>query len=202
MKGIAKIPLLNVPAVLDARQAGKALPLEQESGMHTAIPSGPYSVNFVFMHAGAPFAKKGDSELNLPKMDISISLLQWEVFLPEIYKVKDFGGDALAANLLPPGSQMPAFGFDAISSADTTAFASVSAATINLLRDGVTVNDVRNQQRIASNEASTNIVNFQRRAAGDLPIRVDVPRAGNSYRFIRTLVLDEETTVTFRYKSR
>jgi hypothetical protein len=46
------------------------------------------------------------------------------------------------------------------------------------------------------------VVNLQRRAAGVLPIRVDVPRAGNSYRFVRPLVLDEETKMTFKYKSK
>jgi len=60
-----------------------------------------YIVSFVFIHSGSPFAKKGGSDLSLPKMDVPINLLQWEVFLPEQYKVKDFGGDAIAANLLP-----------------------------------------------------------------------------------------------------
>src|SRR5438445_12197180 len=50
---------------------------------------------------GAPFAKKGGSELSLPKMDVPISVLNWEVFLPEQYKVKDFGGDAIAMNEYP-----------------------------------------------------------------------------------------------------
>ena len=35
-------------------------------------------------------------------MDIPISLLNWEIFLPEQYKVKDFGGDVIAANRVPP----------------------------------------------------------------------------------------------------
>jgi hypothetical protein len=38
--------------------------------------------------------------------------------------------------------------------------------------------------------------------AGVLPVRVDVPRAGASYRFARALVLDEETKVTFSYKTK
>ena len=41
--------------------------------------------------------RKGGSELALPSMDVPISLLEWELFLPEQYKVKDFGGDAIAA---------------------------------------------------------------------------------------------------------
>ena len=44
-------------------------------------------------------------------------------------------------------------------------------------------------------------MNLQKRVAGVLPIRVDVPRAGNSYRFVRPLVIDEETKVTFNYRT-
>jgi hypothetical protein len=47
---------------------------------------------------------------------------------------------------------------------------------------------------------SQNVINLQRRVAGVLPIRVDVPRAGTSYRFSRPLVVDDETRVAFRYR--
>ena len=50
--------------------------------------------------------------------------------------------------------------------------------------------------------ASQNVVNLQRRAAGVLPIRVDVPRTGSSHRFSRPIVVDDETTVRFRYARR
>src|SRR5271169_5769411 len=76
---------------------GSRVPLLR-SGFRT---TDSYTVSFVFMHSGAPFAKKGGAELSLPTMDIPISLLSWEVFLPEQYKVKDFGGDVIAANLVP-----------------------------------------------------------------------------------------------------
>jgi hypothetical protein len=33
-------------------------------------------------------------------------------------------------------------------------------------------------------------------------VPVEVPRAGTSFAFVRPLVLDEETKVTFSYKSR
>jgi Carboxypeptidase regulatory-like domain len=57
--------------------------------------------------------------------------------------------------------------------------------------------------KVAENTApSVNVQNLQRRAAGVLPIRIDVPRAGSSHRFVRPLVIDEETVVTFRYKRR
>lgn len=52
------------------------------------------------------------------------------------------------------------------------------------------------------NVPSQNVFNLQRRVAGILPVRVDVPRSGKSYRFVRPLVLDEETKVTFQYKSK
>jgi Carboxypeptidase regulatory-like domain len=54
----------------------------------------------------------------------------------------------------------------------------------------------------AGNSTSANVQNLQRRVAGVLPIAVDVPRTGTSYRFVRPLVVDEETKVTFTYRSK
>jgi len=50
--------------------------------------------------------------------------------------------------------------------------------------------------------ASPNVFNLQQRVAGVLPIAVDVPRAGTSYRFLRPLVVNEETKLSFTYKSK
>jgi hypothetical protein len=49
---------------------------------------------------------------------------------------------------------------------------------------------------------SANVQSLQRRAAGVLPVRIDVPRAGTSHRFLKPLVVDEETVVQFRYARR
>ena len=49
-------------------------------------------------------------------------------------------------------------------------------------------------------EPSQNVINLQRRTAGVLPVRVDVPRAGTSHQFVKPLVVDQETVVNFRYK--
>jgi hypothetical protein len=261
------------------------------------------------MHAGTPFAKKGGAELSLPNMDIPISLLNWEVFLPEQYKVKDFGGDVIAANLVPtafregrvvaqesvypvpmvnnpvavlPG-QMGGYVTDpsgaVIPNARVTVTQSSNGATRTTVSDSagrwvvsgldsgnykiqtevagfqttvLNVNYDANQpatyncrlnlggametvevtaeapvlntesamigtvtksgknsfhadaqlQTQAQNQASANVLNLQKRVAGVLPVPVDVPRAGTSFSFVRPLVLDEETKVTFSYRSR
>jgi hypothetical protein len=62
--------------------------------------------------------------------------------------------------------------------------------------------EVRKNAATSQNAASTNVTNLQQRVSGVLPVRVDVPRAGNSYHFVRPLVLDEETKVSFTYKSK
>jgi hypothetical protein len=49
---------------------------------------------------------------------------------------------------------------------------------------------------------SSNVYNLQQRVAGVLPVAVDIPRAGASYRFLRPLVLNEETKLFFTYKSK
>jgi hypothetical protein len=60
----------------------------------------------------------------------------------------------------------------------------------------------RKDQQAQLNAPSQNVANLQKRVSGILPVRVDVPRGGKSYRFVRPLVMGEETKVTFQYKSK
>lgn len=288
---------------------GNRVPLLRP-GFH---PTDSYTVSFVFMHSGAPFAKKGGADLSLPSMDIPISLLSWEVFLPEQYKVKDFGGDVIAANRVPqpfreedainaqrtrdaelsnklkleaPPGQMAGYVTDpsgavvsntrlTITSdngaartvatdaqgrwsiaglpsghfkakAEMAGFQSsifnlnydasqpsmyrfplrlaTSAETVEVTAqaaqmqagmvetrggpviDGASVAQLEilapNSGAAPQNLASANVLNLQRKVAGVLPVAIDVPRTGTSFSFVRPLVLDEETKVTFSYKSR
>jgi len=72
--------------------------------------------------------------------------------------------------------------------------------------DGIDNRDIEDKlkkDRAAQlNTASQNVFNLQRRVAGILPVAVEVPRSGKSYRFVRPLVMEEETRITFNYKSR
>ncbi len=308
-----KVELPTGASIVTAEVAGeKVKPVEGADGQRVPLlrpgfrPVDSYEVSFVFMHSGAPFAKKGGSEISLPKMDVPITVLQWEVFLPEQYKVKDFGGDALAANLLPlsfqgfatvgyitgsfqagvgvggsvgdriaplqllPG-QLGGYIIDAsgatlanaqvnVTQLDTGAVrtaatdysgrwivssmpsgrvkitatspgfnttvrninydanypttynfdlrVSSAAETVEVLANDQSKEsrrierDLKDREAAASNSASNNVLNLQRRVSGVLPVRVDVPRAGSSYSFVRPLVLDEETKITFTYKTK
>jgi hypothetical protein len=60
----------------------------------------------------------------------------------------------------------------------------------------------RKTQQLQLNNYSQNVFSLQRRVAGLLPVAVEVPRSGKSYRFVRPLVLEEETRITFQYKAR
>jgi hypothetical protein len=316
-----KVALPAGVSILSADVAGERVkPVQGPDGSRVPLlrpgfrPTDSYEVSFVFMHSGAPFAKKGGAELNLPNMDIPISVLNWEVFLPEQYKVKDFGGDVIAANLVPtafreegagqarmefdqasmielrkqalPGqmggyvtdpsgaavsnaritiiqssngasrtafsdsagrwmvsgldsdsykiqAEVPGFqttvlnaNYDAnqpaiynvrmkVSNVSETVEVTAQAIELNTESSSVTTRPL--QGRNFSNimpmsspgginqtqaQASANVLNLQKRVAGVLPIPIDVPRAGTSFSFVRPLILDEETKVTFSYKSR
>jgi hypothetical protein len=215
-----KVELPTGANILSAEVAGgKVKPVEGSDGNRVPLlragfrPVDAYTVSFVFMHSGAPFAKKGGSDLSLPKMDVPINLLQWEVFLPEQYKVKDFGGDAIAANLLPPSMLNTADGelrpISTGSNLQVVATETVEVAAIPMngrnysnLEPGINQRDARKNAEKQQMAASSNVTNLQQRISGVLPVRIDVPRAGNSYNFVRPLVLDEETKVTFTYKSK
>jgi hypothetical protein len=339
-----KINLPTGAMIVSASVAGERVkPVQGPDGNRVPLlrtgfrPNGSYEVSFVFMDAGTPFAKKGGSELSLPSMDVPISLLEWELFLPEQYKVKDFGGDAIAVYLLPmpmvetgdtvmsavsypmggikenegmdnlaqfspgvisgpllpgqiggiivdpmgavvPGVQvqvtslvngattstitdgsgrwavnagMPsgrvkisatAQGFKtaqinaridpsqpsrykmrlSVGETNSTVEVTAEAPTIETSQSQVSTTfsgtnqsaftdsdkhrkdrerDEKKAEQRQMNAASANVLDLQKRVAGVLPVRVDVPRAGNSYRFARALVLDEETKVTFSYKT-
>lgn len=245
---------IELPAgvnILSADVAGeKVKPVQGTDGSRVPLlrpgfrPAGAYSVSFVFMHSGNPFARKGGSELNLPKMDVPINLLQWEVFLPDQYKIKDFGGNALSTTLLSPAlrdalndvedeefgrpetfaklSSAPAPKPQDLLSRQRLADAPIggpvgvvqpgqqsdSNGLFNGRGDHTVISfsqaeqEVKKTETTQQNAASANVLNLQRRVAGVLPVRVDVPRAGASYRFVRPLVVNEETQVTFTYKSK
>ncbi len=299
-----KVSLPQDVNILSAEVAGERVkPVQAPDGSRVPLlrpgfhPTDVYSVSFVFMHAGTPFSKKGGSDLTLPTMDIPISVLHWEVFLPEQYKVKDFGGNVLAADLVPPAFRPDVLALSndgGLISADEVSVGYLIAGQIGgILSDQsgavlpnarVTVSSpstnfsvttltdqegrwtasnvpsgpiqirteapgfqtvVRNAAYDANRPASfnlglgvgtmaetvevtagavggllrtpierqetrknlpqpapANVVNLQKRVAGVLPVPVEVPRAGTSFSFVRPLVLNEETTVSFSYKSR
>ena len=281
-------------------------------------PTGPYQVSFVYLHAGTPFAKKGELDMALPKMDIPVGLVNWEVFVPERYKTSVTGGNALDAEVvnrqlakamreeyearrsagiasgvvggvaggvsegvpsgarivsdvsvdgtfsevrgvardtsgavlpgvtvevgspflpgkvrtavtddmgqfriagLAPGDYLVTFflaGFntarlDAVRLAPSHATMVDASLGVGGLAETITVTG--SSPKVAHDFAraivpesapppSDNVVSLQRRTAGVLPIRIDVPKAGTSLQFVKPLVVDEEVVVKLRYKLR
>ena len=261
-----------------------------------------YTVSFVYLSSGSRFAKNGTYDMSLPRLDLPVNLLTWEVSLPERLEVKQFGGNALAAELFPAAAQNVLMdGIDAeeidsniwttsdlstlqpgqvggiivdplgavVPGAEVTVSNTQTGASLTTRSDGeghwvvsgmepgavkvnifspgfktmqydlqlqasrpsrigttlqvasvsavVTVTDgsgtlnsessriertITQKQVAQLNMPSQNVFNLQRRVAGILPVRIEVPRSGKSYRFVRPLVLDEETRITFQYKSK
>lgn len=310
-----KVSLPPGASMLSVEVAGAPeKPAEGADGLRVPLlrpgfrPDGPYSVSFVYLHAGPAFAKKGEMQMTLPRMDVPVSVVEWELFVPEQYRADRFAGTAIDANLVgggvavPAPSAIPVEGFamggfvpgqivgrvlDAqghvlpgativaevagqrqtvVTGADgvyvisnlppgplsvTSQLSGFKTAQRSLVYDQrprqidfqlalgaqqetVTVqaeaplvdmrsseisqsyspvdglnNNNRTRDEVSrrsleqrAQEPSLNVQSLQRRAAGVLPVRIDVPRAGTSHRFLKPLVVDEETVVRFRYKRR
>jgi hypothetical protein len=278
-------------------------------------PSGPYNVTFVYLHDGAPFAGKGRAGIALPRMDIPVTVTEWEVFVPSRYRVRPTGGNAIARSefdragpspaspedgfrlqtgsyretaisgppmvrgraqdpsgaalpgvkveisqagrvirtavtdgngnyqiaAVPPGEYAVVFQLTGFTAArhpsvvvrDGMAVDVNSSMRIGAITEAVTVSAeaanfrtrsgsgqdvtlalngamgesetggaVVNQRRVVDATPSQSVINLQQRAAGVLPVRIDVPRAGTSLQFVRTLVVDEETMVQLDYRRR
>jgi hypothetical protein len=254
-------------------------------------PDGPYTVSFIYLHTGEVFAKSGDARMILPAMDVPVTVLEWELFLPGRFSAKPAGGNVIPAHMIhgvshggvagvgagtasgwaggissrvlrpgqiigritdASGAVIPgvavraaaANGAQRTAHTDADGFYTlhdVPSGTVQVraelagfktgehsftfdqrpqqldlqlvvgaLTETVTVQasaqlvDARPGAREERQQQapSQNVMNLQRRVAGVLPVRMDVPRTGTSYRFVRPLVLEEETNLTFRYKRR
>jgi hypothetical protein len=306
-KPYMKVELPAGIKLLSAEVEGQPVkPLEDPDGSRVPLlragldSSKAYTVSFVYYNSGARFAKSGTYDMGLPKLDIPVNLLTWEVSLPERLEVKQFGGNALSAELFPAsvaknivdGDDDALNGADkwsqidlstlepgqvggvlvdpngaVVAGAEVTVTNSQTGATlttksddeghwriagvqpgavkvtisspgfkiaqtdlnlqaakaasigttlevgqvsetVTVTADGADINSrriddaVKKNQLTLLNAASQNVFNLQRRVAGILPVAVEVPRSGKSYRFVRPLVMEEETRITFQYKSR
>jgi hypothetical protein len=316
-----KFVRVKLPAgatIVSAEVGGGAVkPVTADDGVRVPLlrsgfkPSGPYAVSFVYLDGGTRFDRKGQAQVGLPRMDVPVNLLEWEVFLPDRYRVRHFGGNAIPAeavvaraggespigvvggiagqvgggpsafpdtppgranalvriedasgqvlpgapvtlrgpeersavadargearfNNIAPGQYRVEVAFGGFQTTGRTFSVSPDengALTIPLkvgspqetisvnaespFADGMKVGTgttffnsdlggpVAKENLWSQVVApSVNVLNLQRRVAGVLPVHVDVSRAGVSCRFVRPLVLDEETLVTFDYKTK
>lgn len=292
-----KVVLPTGASILSVEVAGApAKPVEGKDGTNRVPllragfrPDGAYQVSYVYVHSGAPFLKKGDMRMTLPKMDVPVNVVEWELFVPDRFRADRFEGNAIEAALLQgPESHGVAYGSGgrgggfarpappppapggingrivdssgaALPGVTVVVEASGQRQTVITDADGVYVVSnipsgpvtitgqlqgfkatrrtfqfdqrprqvdmrleigsmtetvtvtasapaviVRNEaaQQAADAAPSENVQSLQRRASGVLPVRMDIPRAGTSHRFVKPLVIDEETVVTFRYKRR
>jgi hypothetical protein len=177
-------------------------------------PDGPYTVSFVYLHAGPAFAKKGDMHMALPRMDVPVTVVEWELFVPAEYRADRFGGDAIAASLVAQSEAIGAMMETVTVASEAPLVNTKSSARTETVRPNELVNQAggrgggqvnresRDQDAAQAAAPSANVQSLQRRAAGVLPVRIDVPRAGSSHRFVKPLVVDEETVVQFRYQRR
>ncbi len=286
---------------------GSAKPVDGKDGTRVPLlrpgvrPDGPYVVSFVYLHAGTPFVKKGDMRMMLPRMDLPISVIEWELFVPDRYRADRFAGDVIPAALVErhtsmfgalsiavggtdeayamPGqiigrvvdssgaalagvtvvvensgekqsavtdgrglyvfSNVPSGplrittqlqGFKATQrtvifdqrprQVDFTMQVGSLSETVTVTSEAPVINERSSEtaqtfreggfltarkeasQDAAANAPSANVQSLQRRAAGVLPVHIEVPRAGTSHRFVKPLVIDEEVAVRFRYRQR
>ena len=260
-------------------------------------PSGPYTVEFVYLHAGTPFGKKGELGMTLPRMDVPVGVVEWEVFVPDNYSVRPIDGNVIDRHAFPGvvagttaagngmGSRLPvriagvmggalyrkptlvagqisgrvvdtqgapipgatvvleigrtrqvvtsgadgSFVYSGVPSGNVTVTARLPgmgseshslvydqqpqdlelhlvpeglAETVAVAADSARIDVSAGRINQRATAPSQNVIDLQRRAAGVLPIRVDVPRAGTSHQFVKPLVVDQEAAVTFRYKRR
>lgn len=270
---------------------GLRLPLLHAEGGRPAR-----ELQYVYLHDGAPFARKGDRSMQLPRMDLPIGVVHWEVFVPEELRARRLDGTAIdidrfaAAHRAAPDMPWWTRGFAAPSGTAAAAAPRVRITSLPAAPDGqvrvrvteaqggampgvvISVDNGQYQAETVTNERGEAVVSgvppgyvtvtaalagfmtgtvgfdfdhqsvaveiplaigqlsetitvtgespkidvstsrtepppehvleLQQRVAGVLPIQIDVPRAGQSLRFVTPLVVDAAPSLTLRYKRR
>ena len=92
-------------SMLSVEVAGQpAKPVEAPDGTRVPLlrpgfrPESAYAVSFVYLHAGTAFTKKGEMQMVLPRMDMPVSLVQWELFVPDKYRADRFDGNVVPSD--------------------------------------------------------------------------------------------------------
>jgi hypothetical protein len=198
-----KVSLPAGASILSSDVAGQPVkPADGQDGTRVPLlrpgfrPTQAYTVSFVYLHAGSPFLKKGDMRMTLPRMDLPVTIVEWEVFVPEMYRVDRFDGDVIPVEL----AVAAAHGTKGIHVAANAPHDGQGMVTEQIVNQDARETGQRNAAQ--ANEPSVNVQNLQRRASGVLPVRIEVPRAGSSYRFVKPLVIDQEAALSFRYRRR
>ena len=202
-----KLTLPPGASIVSVEVAGEpAKPVQGSDGTRVPLlrpgfrPSGPYTVAFVYLHAGTPFGKKGELGMTLPRMDIPVGIVEWEVFVPDNYSVRPIDGNVIDRRAFPDAVAGASAGHAAESR--PSGIVGGVAETVTVAGDSPRVEGSAGSMKQQATPPSQNVIDLQRRAAGVLPIRVDVPRAGTSHQFVKPLVVDQEAAVIFRYKRR
>jgi hypothetical protein len=270
-------------------------------------PQGPYNVSFVYLQSGPPFVRRGSAQMTLPRMDMPIAVVEWDVFVPARYDVRGAGGNVVTRDAFRPASARRVTGsgqemsFSLTGSLGESEYAGGTATMAGWVTDGrgaplpgvrvevaspaldvkvrsgvtnesgayrivglpagtyavtfrlegfstltrgqlqvstgatlsfdarlyagssesvtvvgeppvVDVQNARQQTVVGGSyrppprkppppppQPPQNVIDLQRRAAGVLPVRVEVPRAGRAYQFVKPLVVDQELVLTMRY---
>lgn len=200
-----KVTLPPGATIVSVEIAGEsAKPVQGADGTRVPLlrpgfrPADAYRVSFVYQHAGTAFEKSGDMQMALPAIDLPVTLLNWELYLPERYRVKPTGGNAIPSEMVERAllAEREQYGVE------EGVPGGVVGGVVGGLPGAPPPPPPPEVEPETQNAPSQNVLNLQRRVAGVLPVRVDVPRSGASYRFVRPLVLGDETTVSFRYKKR
>jgi hypothetical protein len=93
---IVSVEIAGAPAKPVEGTDGNRVPLLRPGFRSEAA----YPVSFVYLHNGTAFLKRGDMQMTLPKMDVPIDVLEWELFVPEQFRADRFGGNVVDAALM------------------------------------------------------------------------------------------------------
>jgi len=166
------------------------VPLEKSRMQGESLTGFPVEV--VYLKENEKMGPLGQIKMNLPRVDIPISEIQWSVYLPSEYSYFNFGGDVK----LERGRHRPLLEAVGLTRGIQ---GRLRSATDDIGEQFSVANQARREQR--GYQVSTYTAELESiRNKGILPIKISLPARGQHFRFVKLLVTEQESpTLTLSY---
>lgn len=147
----------------------------------------PYDVEIVFVQTGKEAEAKGELTLELPQCDIPVGRMAWAVFLPDAMRIVDVEGNLKEVrNFSLPFVHFGEAAYRRLRASEARAHAAQLKESLRALEQAKAIDQLAEQAT----------------AEGVLPVRVELPIAGELIRFEKLLLVNEAPRVKLLYRTR
>ncbi|MBN2134955.1 MAG: hypothetical protein JW737_04425 [Acidobacteria bacterium] len=174
---------------------GLLIPLKQSEISTSSVF---FPLEIFFYHEGIKMDEEGTLSFNIPRVDLQIMKLGWELLLPLNYEYEDWAGNLTQS----AKNEFSDFAYPKTASNERTEqkmqIQSQNAVNVFMANDAQYQNITKQTNELIQNFQQKD--SFSKVKAGRLPVKFSIPRVGQQFLFTKLLVLDQDLKLNVEYE--